>query len=86
MNRIVIDLDLFESFKKFHLWLKEECSFPDYYGCNLDALYDCLSEDPSYEFEIIDSKKHPIYQNKLIKTILDAGCHVDIIQNDETKN
>lgn len=27
-----------------HKYLKEVFSFPDYYGCNLDALWDCLYE------------------------------------------
>ena len=29
-----------------HAYLKKIFSFPDYYGNNLDALYDCLSELP----------------------------------------
>ena len=43
---------------------------------NLDALYDCLSEDPNYEFEIKDSTKYEIYQIQLINTVVDAGCQV----------
>ena len=27
-----------------HKYLKEALDFPDYYGENLDALYDCLTE------------------------------------------
>ena len=27
-----------------HAYLKEQCKFPDYYGNNLDALYDVLTE------------------------------------------
>ena len=27
-----------------HNYLKEVLNFPDYYGKNLDALYDCLTE------------------------------------------
>lgn len=76
MNKIVIDLDTFETIREFHLWLKEQCLFPEYYGCNLDALYDCLSEDPNYEFEIKTSKKFEVYQIQLVRAIEDAGCAI----------
>ena len=79
MKKISINLDLFEDMKAFHLWLKEVCEFPSYYGCNLDALYDVLSENPKYEFEIIDSKLNSNYQSLLIYTIEDAGCTATII-------
>ena len=80
MKMIQINLDQFEDMKAFQLWLKEECMFPSYYGCNLDALYDVLSENPKYEFEIIDSKLYDNYQSLLIYTIEDAGCKVTIIK------
>lgn len=76
MNKILVDLDAFETIEAFHLWLKEQCDFPEYYGCNLDALYDCLSEYPNYEFEIKDSTQYEIYQIQLVQTIIDAGCQI----------
>lgn len=83
MNKIVINLDAFDNIKEFHLWLKYECDFPDYYGCNLDALYDCLSEYPVFEFEIVDSDKYENYQSKLIDTIQDAGCSVSVVDKNQ---
>ena len=32
-----------ESREQLHAALKEQLDFPEYYGCNLDALYDLLS-------------------------------------------
>lgn len=34
--------------KTAHACLKEALSLPDYYGGNLDALYDCLTEGGEY--------------------------------------
>ena len=41
---LFIDADRYASGKALHLALKMMLGLPDYYGCNADALYDCLSE------------------------------------------
>ncbi len=33
-----------KSQEELHQLLAEKLQFPDHYGCNLDALYDCLCE------------------------------------------
>lgn len=81
MKKITINLDEFNTNKEFHEWLKEQCEFPEYYGCNLDALYDVLSERPVYEFEVVNSNKNEEYQNALVDTIRDAGCKVSFKKN-----
>ena len=40
---IFIDADRYASAKELHLALKMMLDLPEYYGCNADALYDCLS-------------------------------------------
>lgn len=44
MNEIIIDCGAIETKADFHAALASALSFPDYYGKNLDALYDCLEE------------------------------------------
>lgn len=44
MNMITLDATQMGSRKEAHRYLQQQLSFPDYYGCNLDALYDCLTD------------------------------------------
>ena len=44
MTRIIIDCHLFSCRQDVHQAFAEALSFPDYYGSNLDALHDCLTE------------------------------------------
>lgn len=41
---IFIDADRYASARALHLALKMLLDLPEHYGCNADALYDCLSE------------------------------------------
>lgn len=42
----VLDCRRMRGKRKAHTYIAESLSFPDYYGHNLDALYDCLREMP----------------------------------------
>lgn len=44
MKEIKIDCSTIDTKADFHAALAFNLSFPDYYGNNLDALYDCLEE------------------------------------------
>lgn len=43
MKKILLDLNPASSVEWIHEYLKFELEFEDYYGCNLDALYDELT-------------------------------------------
>lgn len=45
MKKIVVDGKDFENKEGLHDALKDKLDFPDYYGKNLDALWDCLRVD-----------------------------------------
>jgi len=52
-----------------HDYLKEVFSFPEYYGKNLDAFYDCLSDmGPIYICLLYESKANE-YSKKILEVI-----------------
>ena len=51
MKKITIDFNGCRTYHKFHQILKEAFDFPNYYGENLDALWDCL--DNYCDFDLI---------------------------------
>lgn len=68
MNEIVLfaeDMD-----ENPHEYIKEKLEFPDYYGENLDALFDCLTELYNKTIIIKDSEK---LDKSLIDTFIDAN-------------
>ena len=71
-----IELDLSQDKKALHSFLKEKLGFPDYYGNNLDALYDVLSTcSDEITFEICGTSP---YGEKLLATLKD-------VQNENNK-
>ena len=48
MNYIILDFNGINSLWTLHEYFKEVFNLPDYYGHNMDALWDCL--DCSFEF------------------------------------
>lgn len=54
-----------------HEYLKELLDFPDYYGNNLDALYDCLCDmEANIELEI---REQDPYLDKIVHVFEDAS-------------
>ena len=52
MKQIILDGNLLADAAKVHDYLKEMLEFPEYYGKNLDALYDCLTDLENVEITI----------------------------------
>lgn len=44
MRKIILDIEKMRSLPMLHKYLHTALALPEYYGANLDALYDCLTE------------------------------------------
>lgn len=49
MQMVYLDTREFTDKEASHAYLNEMLEFPEYYGGNLDALYDCLTDLPPTE-------------------------------------
>lgn len=58
---LVCDLERFASPEEAFAFFKKELSLPDYFGENLDALYDCLTAFPQGCELLLMGKGSPLY-------------------------
>lgn len=63
--------------KEGHDYLKEALNFPDYYGNNLDALYDCLCEI-GIETQIVLVNSSEVSKD-VIDTFVDASAENELL-------
>ena len=52
MKQITLDGNILSDAALVHDYLREQLQFPEYYGKNLDALYDCLTDLDDIEITI----------------------------------
>ena len=76
---VVIDGRKIKDKVSLHAYIKEQCKFPEYYGNNLDALYDVLTdrEEPlEIKLEHADELKEILcgYGEAFIETLEDAAA------------
>lgn len=57
MKQIILDGSILADAAAVHEYVKEQLQFPDYYGKNLDALHDCLTDLDDIEITITSPKE-----------------------------
>ena len=61
MKKITLDARKMNTRENAHKYLAKKCGFPDYYGKNLDAAYDCLTSVSDTEITVKHS--HALEEN-----------------------
>lgn len=91
--KIILDGRACTERKETHLYLKEMLDFPEYYGMNLDALYDCASTLKDVEVHLfywhlmIEQLGH--YGQLVIETLSEAAQenpHFEFVLEEETED
>ena len=73
MQKIILDAQYLIEKETAHTYLQDKLGLPEYYGKNLDALYDCLSDLVGVEIYIDTSfvdglqKENSTYYHKMMR-------------------
>ena len=93
MKKIILDLKPIDTPDEIQEYLAMKFDFPDYYGMNLDALYDCLTDIDEYTcvgiFAPDESKPVSGYIRRLKLVFRDAeeeNPHLGVIYGDMEAN
>lgn len=80
MKQITLDGNLLSDLTQVHDYLKEQLDFPEYYGKNLDALHDCLTDLSDVEITITAPDQDGAIFQKVLRVFKAANR-----ENDELK-
>lgn len=69
--KVVLNSDCLRERQYAQKYLKEQFGFPEYYGYNLDALYDCLTD--LGETEIVISGENDSRYLRRVRRVLEAA-------------
>lgn len=83
-KKFIIDGNELTDWKAFHQVFKETMNFPQYYGNNMDAWIDCMTDiKESLLISITNSEELKEKQEEIYFTILECTALVNSIKLDE---
>ena len=80
MKQITLDGNILADTAKVHDYLKEMLPFPEYYGNNLDALHDCLTDLNDLEITITSPDEDGAIFQKILRVFKAADRKNDSIK------
>ena len=81
MKEITLDFKKFMTAKGAHRYMEKEMDFPDYYGRNPDALYDCLTDiSEQVKVKIINCDMLDHTENSIVNIFWDAANENDFLE------
>lgn len=80
MKQITLDGNILADAARMHDYLKESLEFPEYYGNNLDALHDCLTDLNNLEITITLPEEDGAIFQKVLRVFKAADRENDSIK------
>ncbi len=80
MKQITLDGNLLANAAKVHDYLKEMLEFPEYYGKNLDALHDCLTDLENVEITITSPEEDGAIFQKVLRVFKAADRENEMLK------
>lgn len=80
MKEIILQGNMLVDAESAHSYLAEELDFPEYYGRNLDALYDCLTDLRDIKIKIEVNGNENAYLIHILQVFEDASEENDDIE------
>lgn len=74
--KVALDVNRMKTESEAHEYLKEMLQFPEYYGKNLDALYDCLTDYNELEVGFCNYEAGSDHIRKIRRVMEDAGVDI----------
>ncbi len=73
MRAVYVDFRMFQNPREVHAFLKGQMNFPDFYGMNLDALFDCLTERSEETYILYRTSGQP-FERGFLQVFADAAA------------
>ena len=77
MKQITLDGNILADIAQVHDYIKEMLDFPEYYGKNLDALFDCLTDLDNVEITITAPEEDGAIFQKVLRVFKAANREND---------